>query len=649
MFRKPRILIVDDEYRMCDSLKFLLSQQDYEVHMATSGREALDLLSKIHFDVALLDIVMPGMDGHQLMHHINTLCPETSVIVLTGHASVESAVHALREGAYDYIRKPFEYDELLNTVQNALSQKRLKRENEVIHKQLARSEERYQFLVQNSPDIVFTLDTQGTFTFISNAAERILALVPEKILGKHFTIIVYEEDIEKAREIFNDTKSGDPPPEGNELRLKIFGKDSQHCGIGHLIFEMKTTGIYDKTPGEENTKYVGTLGVARDITQRKRLEARCQQAERMEALGILAGGVAHDFNNLLMGIQGRTSLMLLDTDSAHPHYEHLKGIEEYVESSAELTRQMLGFARGGKYELKSAEVNKIVEKTSQMFGRTRKEITIHRNLQKDLWTVEIDQGQIEQVLLNLYVNAWHAMPGGGDIYLETENIILNESHAKLLGLDSGRFIKIAVTDTGVGMDEATRKRIFEPFFTTREMGRGAGLGLASAYGIIENHGGAIEVSSAKGYGSAFAIYLPVSERELTLDDGRSEEVLKGKETILMVDDEEMILDVGKRMLNELGYVLLTAKSGQEAIEIYRGNANRIDLVILDMIMPEMDGGETFNKLREINPQVNVLLSSGYSVDGQASEILKRGCSGFIQKPFDLKKLSRKVREMLGNE
>jgi two-component system cell cycle sensor histidine kinase/response regulator CckA len=372
--------------------------------------------------------------------------------------------------------------------------------------------------------------------------------------------------------------------------------------------------------------------------------------QRMEAIGTLGGGVAHDFNNLLMGIQGRTSLMLMDKDSSHPDFEHLKGIEDYVKSAANLTKQLLGFARGGKYEVKPTDINALIKKTSKMFGRTKKEIKIHGKYQKDVWTIESDQGQIEQVLMNLYVNAWQAMPGGGELYLQTENVTLGEDYVKPFKIEPGKYVKISVTDTGVGMDEATRQRIFDPFFTTKEMGRGTGLGLASAYGIIKNHGGFINVYSEKGEGTAFNIHLPASASEV---GGRrpevSEDVMHGHETVLLVDDEDMIIDVGEKLLQKLGYEVLIARSGKEATEIYEKNKDRIDMVILDMIMPDMSGGDTFDRLREITPHIKVLLSTGYSIDGQATEILNRGCNGFIQKPFNMKQLSGKLREILGKE
>jgi PAS domain S-box-containing protein len=390
-----------------------------------------------------------------------------------------------------------------------------------------------------------------------------------------------------------------------------------------------------------------TLNFMRDITRQKKTETRLFQAQKMESIGTLAGGIAHDFNNLLMGIQGHASLALLHMDAQTPNFEHLKTIETLVMSGADLTKQLLGFARGGKYEVKAVDLNPLIYRTSETIGRTKKEIKINRDLAADLWLADIDQGQIEQVLLNLYVNAWQAMPGGGDLYLGTANVILEESHYKQNSGKNGHYVKISVTDTGVGMDEKTRERIFEPFFTTKEMGRGTGLGLASVYGIIKNHNGFINVYSEKGQGSTFNIYLPVSTQKEIIEQKteNNEEIPRGTETILIVDDESLIINVGRELLKTLGYKILTAQNGTDALNAYKQSQENINLVILDMVMPEMSGGEIFDKLRNINPDVKVLLSSGYSLNGQASKIINRGCVGFIQKPFTIRDIAGQLRKI----
>lgn len=389
-------------------------------------------------------------------------------------------------------------------------------------------------------------------------------------------------------------------------------------------------------------------GAMIDITDKKRLEAQLQQSRKMESIGTLAGGIAHDFNNLLMGIQGYTSLMLNDLDPDHNYYNKLKNIEKQVKSGAELSAQLLGFARGGKYDVKPTDINKLLKKSAEMFGRTKKEITIREKYAPDLWTVKVDQGQIEQVFLNLFVNAWQAMPDAGDIYLETSNVVFSRSYTKHHEVKPGKYVRMSFTDTGIGMDEETASRVFDPFFTTKGVERGTGLGLASAYGIVKNHGGMIHVYSEKGHGSTFNIYLPAVDakvEKILFYDG--EEVKHGKEeAILLVDDETIILDVGKDMLKTLGYKVFLASGGNEAIEIYKENSNKIDLVILDLVMPGMGGGETYKVLKSINPDIKVMLSSGYNIGGEAAEIMKYGINDFIQKPFTMTKLSYKIRNIL---
>jgi CheY-like chemotaxis protein len=284
-----------------------------------------------------------------------------------------------------------------------------------------------------------------------------------------------------------------------------------------------------------------------------------------------------------------------------------------------------------------------------MFGRTKKEIRIHHKIAQGLWAVDVDRGQMEQVMLNLFVNAWQAIPGGGDLFISVENINLDEVEVSPYDIIPGRFVKVTVTDTGIGMDESVKMRIFEPFFTTKERGRGTGLGLASVYGIIKNHGGFINVESEKDLGTSFMIYLPASDKDVPGEQKTNGEILRGHETILLIDDEEMILDIGSKMLEGLGYKVLTAPGGRQGLRIYEQARDTIDLVILDIIMPDFGGKETFDTLRRVNPEVKVMLSSGYSLDGQAKEIMKNGCKGFIQKPFSMAEFSKKIRDILDQQ
>jgi PAS domain S-box-containing protein len=404
------------------------------------------------------------------------------------------------------------------------------------------------------------------------------------------------------------------------------------------------TRMFAKLIQMEGTTYI--LTIFHDITDQKNLEAQLRQAQKMEAVGTLAGGIAHNFNNLLMGIQGYASLALMEIDPNHPNNNKLKNIEKLVQSGSNLTNQLLGYAREGKYKVQPTSLNQLVKETADTFKLTRKEIHVHQELDENLLNVKIDQGQIEQVLFNLLVNAADAMPLGGNLFLKTMNITHQNMINKPYKAASGNYVLLTVRDTGLGMDKKTLERIFEPFFTTKGLSKGTGLGLASVYGIVKAHGGYVDVLSEKGQGTTFEVCLPAFAKEPVQEKPVSNELFDGVETVLLIDDEQMIIDVGTEMLNQLGYKVLTATGGIEALDVYRRNQDSIDLLVLDMIMPDMEGGITYGKIKDLNPNVKVLLASGYSINGRASEIMKQGCNGFIQKPFNMKELSYKIRSIL---
>ena len=413
----------------------------------------------------------------------------------------------------------------------------------------------------------------------------------------------------------------------------------------------KNRAILDVEISASSMMYYGrrTLVISMlDISDRKILEKQLIYAQKMQSMGTLAGGIAHNFNNLLMGIQGNTSLALLEIKEDHPFYKNLMNIEKLIRNGANLTNQLLGYAREGKFEIKPINLNLVVKETSETFGAARKDIQIILDLASSLHGVKADQGQIEQTLLNLYVNAADAMPGGGTLTITTSNVTHNEIGDKPYKAKEGNYIVIAIKDTGLGIDPKIIDRVFEPFFTTKGLARGTGLGLASAYGIIKGHGGYIDVSSIKGKETTFSIYLPSTEESIVKEEEMVDELYKGTGTVLLVDDEEIIIYAGEQMLKKLGYNVFVAESGKTALEIFRKDHEKIDLVLLDMVMPGIGGGETYEKLKEIDGSVKVLLSSGYSLDGQAREIMNKGCNGFIQKPFNLKNLSQKLKDVLDN-
>ncbi|MFW6241916.1 MAG: PAS domain-containing hybrid sensor histidine kinase/response regulator, partial [Thermodesulfobacteriota bacterium] len=388
-------------------------------------------------------------------------------------------------------------------------------------------------------------------------------------------------------------------------------------------------------------------GYLLDVTEKKNLEAQLRQALKMEAVGTLAGGVAHDFNNLLMAIQGSTDLMLRELSPDHPHAEKLSHIASYVRSGARLTAQLLGFARKGRFEPSPMDLHRLVSETSETVGRTRKDVTVELDLVAKKSAIEADRGQIEQLLLNLMINALDAMPDGGRLTLATRNLSPAEIGGRIRECRADSYLRLDVTDTGVGMDQRTLDQVFDPFFTTKTLGRGTGLGLASAFGIVQNHDGHIEVSSVPDQGTTFRVFFPNTALPVAAPSPPPVVDLTEQEgAVLLVDDEPMVRDVGAEMLATLGFDVVTAASGAEAIDRFRERGDTIRLVILDMIMPEMSGERVFEQLRSMDPSVRVLLSSGYSLEGQARAILARGCDGFIQKPFNLREISGKIREVL---
>jgi signal transduction histidine kinase/FixJ family two-component response regulator len=639
---EKKILVVDNHPVFLKFMSQLLGKKGHQVRAAEDGLSALELLKTFVPDVIFIDLIMPQISGEKLCQIIRKMpdFKEAYLVILSAIAA-EQEVDFTSLGANACIAKG-PLDKMSEHVLAVLEQsdqkpslspslKPLGLENVYarnITAELLSLKRHFEVILNSMSEGILEITLEGKIVYANPMATSLINKAEDHLLSTDFEGLFQESDRQNIRNQLKEIS----------MDLKPIAMD------GHFIINGKQISFYFLPVIDELQKTIIIL--LNDVSEQKRMEAQFLQAQKMEAIGTLAGGIAHDFNNLLMVIQGNVSLMLLDVNPAHAHYEMLRTIEKQVLSGSKLTSQLLGYARKGRYELKPIDLNQWVTSISEAFGRTRKNITIHRDLAANLDTCEADQGQIEQVLMNLFINAADAMPEGGDLFLKTANVNYQDIKARLYTPIPGDYILLTVTDTGVGMDSKILDRIFDPFFTTKELGRGTGLGLASTYGIIKGHRGYIEVESEKGRGATFKVYLPASGKQAQETMKSSASFSRAIGTVLLVDDEEVILDVGEKVLKVLGFKVLLARSGTEATEIFRKHFNTIDLVLLDMIMPQMGGGEVYDQLKAISPNVKVLLLSGYSIDGEASKIMARGCNGFIQKPFDIMQLSQSIRTIL---
>jgi PAS domain S-box-containing protein len=483
------------------------------------------------------------------------------------------------------------------------------------------SELRYRDLFDNANDIIFTQDMEGNFLSINRAAEQILGYSRAEALEKSIKDVLPPEALEQHAEMMRRKLAGEP---ATTYETTLVKKDGSHIHV-----EVSTRFRF------ENGVPVGIQGIARDITDRKILEEHVRQSQKMEAIGVLAGGVAHDFNNLLTGILGHADLLRSTSIPEDEQKEAIATIIRSAERAADLTRQLLGFARRGKNRIAPVDLHNTIEEVTDLLSRTiDKRIRIVNELSAEQSCVPGDSTQLYQVLLNLALNARDAMPEGGIIRFRTwkkrETLILR------------------VEDTGTGISEEARNRIFEPFFTTKEAKKGTGMGLAMAYGIVKNHGGSITVESQPNRGTQFELALPLCA---TADVGSPSEtpaMISRGGRVLIIDDEQIVRGVLLRMLRGLGYEAIEAKDARHAIEFYTEHWPKIDAVILDLNMPQMGGWECFAALREINPNLRAIISSGYGIDSAAEEIIQHRGLLFLQKPYQLAQLATAMQRTLAS-
>lgn len=639
------ILVIDNDVLILEFVADLLPNDQYVVLTAEDGLSAIEILKSHTPDVIFVDMVMPNISGRKMCKIIQGMerLKRTYVVILSGTVA-EEKIDLTEIGVEACIAKgPISEmaENILFVIENPdISTSRCANGEVIggkfnrarsITKELLSVKKHFQTILETMSDGIIEVISSGKIVYANAKAVSLVGIPEEKLLGLPISdILTGKESAEVKKLISKMPENPTPIFRGSPITLN---KHKISLSILPVINDNLSSSIITLT----------------DVTDKLRMAEQLVQARKMEALGTLAGGIAHNFNNLLMAIQGNISLMLLEKGLGQRHYDKLKTVEEYVRSGSKLTHQLLGLARGGDRDVKTIDLNWLVKQSSEFFSRTKKEIILHRKLAEGIWPVEADTSQVEQTLLNMYVNAWQAMEKGGNLHIETRNLTLKNDDALLYSLVAGRYVQISIADTGSGMDNETMGKIFDPFFTTKAPGVGTGLGLASAYTAIKDHEGAIAVKSEKGKGTQFDIYLPASGKGESVQQKPPQLIKKGKGTILFVEDEKWIIDVTKEMLESIGYACFTAENGNDALSMYTEKGSEIDLVILDMVMPGMGGGEIFDKLKEINSEVKVILSSGYGINGKASEILSRGCCDFIQKPFKIETLSKKIKAALGKK
>ncbi len=591
------ILIVDDDPGTCQTIGDILEHRGYTVHTVTGGRQALATLAQRPVDAAILDIQLPDVPGLELMRTLKTSHPGLEVIVITGHASISNAIQALNDAAFAYLTKPFDVEHLMMVVDKALEKQRLERA-------LRESEERYRLVTEHIQDAILLLDREGRVVFANRRGEELTGYTEAEYRNRPISSFLTPEGAAEAGARINAAKSGrDADP---FFETELVRRDGSRIWVEAKVANVQMDG-----------QLIGRLAVVRDISSRRRAEAalreqkqleeQLRQAMKMEGIGRLAGGIAHDFNNLLTVIAGRIYLLLSQLPAGHAMREDLQLIEQTGERAAALTKQLLAFSRKQILAPIVLDLNDVVTSMKQLLERVLGEdIELIIDLDPSLGLVLADQGQLEQVVLNLAVNARDAMPNGGQLVLETSNVEVDDTFVRQhVDLPPGPYAALAVTDTGIGMNAETLARIFEPFFTTKEVGRGTGLGLATAYGIVKQSNGHIAVYSEPGHGT-----------------------------------------MAHAILQQQGYIVLEAAEAATAIRMADQYAGSIDLVVTDVVMPKMNGRILARAIQERRPDAKVLYMSGYPDDAIVRHGVLEPGTPFLQKPFTPGTLVRKIRQVL---
>lgn len=500
---------------------------------------------------------------------------------------------------------------------------------------LKQSQRLYADLYDQSPDIYLSVDEQHTIVRCNRNGADLLGTKPEEIIGKPFESLFVEERRAALTEALNRMfEEGKGLRDGEEQILMRDGRSMYVSLNSSLVTDDRGTSSYARI-------------VARDISERKMMEAALLHAQKIDSIGNLAGGVAHDFNNILASILGAASIIRRRVSTSQPLAKYVEIIETASRRGSSLTRQLLTFARKTETFTKPVNINAIIQETLQLFERSvSKEITVRTDLTDETTLVNGDEGQIQQALLNLFLNARDAMPDGGTLAVSTR-VTVADAHtpSQFLSFKPGPFVLITVSDTGTGIRREIQNRIFEPFFTTKD--QGTGLGLSVLYGVAQNHGGFINLDSEVGRGATFSVFLPRASTQRQAVTRRGPQRLpRGVEHILIADDELSVCEIAQDMLSELGYTVVSLHDGQACVDYYRARQASVDLILLDMNMPVMGGKESFEQLRSINPTVRIIIMTGYGKGILDAPTFTSEVDGFIQKPFEMEDLAVKVRQAL---
>lgn len=625
-----KILLVNDNLDQLLLMKFQLEREGYQILTANNGVEGLDIAKRVYPDLIISDVMMPDMSGIEMCRQIRAT-PDlyNTPFLLASAICVDSAsaVEGLKIGADDYLEIPYDSERLIAKTARILERK---------HDE----DRRLASIVDSSGDAIIGETLDGIITNWNASAERMYGYSAAEAIGRHISFISPPGCEDELTEILEKIRQGEVLQNLEAVRVR---KDGRRVDVSISISPIKGKG----------GRLVGISTIARDNTEHKQLEEQLRQSHRLEAVGQLAGGIAHDFNNLLTVIAGHSQLALMKLHAEDPLRENLQEINKASDRAAALTRQLLAFSRKQVLQPKILNFNFVFAEIEKMLGRIiGEDIELRTILAPDLGSIKCDPGQIEQVVMNLAINARDAMPEGGQLTIETRNTVLDEAcRNKYPYIRPGRFIEVCVTDTGIGMDEKTQRRIFEPFFTTKEIGKGTGLGLSTVYGIVKQSGGYIWAYSEVGKGATFKVYLPrVDEKAQVYNSGiEPQESMKGTEVILLAEDEKSVRQLVRDILKGSGYEVLEAANGDAALLLCEGHQGAIHLLIMDIVMPGMRGRELTDRLASLRPEMKVLYMSGYKVDPAVRQgILESGVS-FLQKPFTPYALTSKVREVLGKK